>query len=369
MSDTQHEPRGDNVRVVLDATGLGTQGPAADDYVVELARAAGRARSPLVAVCKPRDAKLFKSFDIEVHRAPDRVTSERQRQWWVAWGLSRFARELGAHVIHSPQEVFPVAGAIRRVVAIHHPIDNPVRKLVRKATSSKIDVVVASETIAQEIRERTGAASNRVHVAHRGVDKAHAGIPDWDALSAFEETYGVTEWVAIVASSESVAALGAVCDGFRQATEFSERRPTLIITGVDEKRALAHASGLVAAGFDVRIIGEMPDDELPALLGGALVSVVLDDSFHTGKTLVTAMLCGATIVTLARPVFEEFAATAVEYAEASPASMEIAFAGLLNNPERRQQLATRAVTAGNVFTWDACLAAHEDVWARARARA
>lgn len=369
MSDTTVEPRRGAIRVVLDATGLGTLDPLVDEYVIELARAAGRASSDVVVVCRPRDAKLFKSFDLEVHRAPDRVVSERQRLWWVSWGLPRRARELGADVIHSPHDVFPTSSRVRRVVAVHDPIGTPARVAVRRATSRRIDVVTATESIAVDVRELTRAPANRVHVARRGVDKSRVRIPDWEALTAFEETYGLTEWVAVAASPTSLAALSAWCDGFRQATEFSDHRPAVIITGVDESIAVARANGLINAGFDVRIVAEVPDEERAAFLGGALFTVILDDSDRTGKMLVSAMMTGATVLTLTDSVFAEFGGSAVEYADVSAASMEIAITGLLNNAERRQSLGTSAVTAANAFTWDACLDAHVEAWTRARARA
>lgn len=368
MSDIPHGDGREALRVALDATGLGTQHELVDEYVVELARAAGRSGRDVVVVCRPRDAKLFKSFDLEVHRAPDRILSERQRLWWVSWGLPRLARELGAQVIHSPHDVFPTSSRVRRVVAVHDPIGEPPRSAVRRATSRRIDVVAASDSIAADVLASTSSPTNRVHVAHRGIDKSAAHIPDWESLAAFEETWGISDWIAVVASGDSRDALTAFCDGFRQATEFGDRRPTVIITGVDEVDAVRASQGLIEAEFDVRIVSEFPAPEWPALVGGAQFTVVVDNSNRTGKALISAMMCGATVITLASPEFVEFAGTAVEYADASAASMEIAITGLLNNPERRQSLATSAVTVANSFTWDACLDAHVDAWMRARAR-
>ena len=368
MSDTPNDVGRGTVRVVLDATGLGTLDSLVDEYVVELARAAGRTSRDVVVVCRPRDAKLFKSFDLEVHRAPDRVLSERQRRWWVSWGLPRLASELGAQVIHSPHDVFPTSSRVRRVVAVHNPIGSPPRIAVRRATSRRIDVIAPTEAVAADVRAATGAPSNRVHVGQRGVDKSRSRIPDWDALTAFEDTYGTTEWVAVAASLNTLDALSAFCDGFRQATEFGDRRPTVFITGIDESVAVSRTRGLIDAAFDVRIIGTVPDDERSALFGGAVFAFIADDSNRTGRTLVTAMMSGATIITLHEPVFTEMGGTAVEYVEPSAASMEIAITGLLNNSDRRQVLATSAVTAANAFTWDACLDAHFEAWTRARSR-
>ena len=368
MSDTPTTEQG-TARVLLDATGLGTLDAFADEYVIELARAAGKANDNLVVVCRPRDAKLFKSFNLEVHRAPDRIRSERSRRFWLTWSLPRFAKQLGVHVIHSPHDAFPAGGSIRRVVAVHHPVGRPVRPAYRTATALRLDVVAPSETVATDLRDATTAPANRVHVAHRGIDKNQARIPNWDVLSTVSEGYGFTEWITVVASDESVDALAAFCAGYRQATEFSDFRPSIVVTGIDEGIALRHIGDLIDAGFDVRVVGSIVGEERSALLGGALFSVVLDDSSRTGRSLLEAMMCGATVLTTTAPTFVECGGSAVAFAEPSAAAMEIAITELIKQPERRQSLATSAVTHANLFTWDACLDAHRAAWSRARARA
>ncbi|MEN9740999.1 MAG: hypothetical protein RLZ72_1265, partial [Actinomycetota bacterium] len=344
MSDPGTDSSRDPLRVLLDATGLGSRDSLADEYVVELAKAAGRQHADVVVVCKPRDAKLFKSFDLEVHRAPERVVSERQRRWWISWGLAKFAREHGAHVIHSPHDVYPTSGRVRRVLAVHDPVGDPIARAYRSAVTLRVDVVAPSSAVAHDILDATGAPANRVHVAHRGINKSIVAIPQWEELTAFSDTYGASDWIAVVASSDSMESFEAFCDGFRRATEFGESRPTLIVTGVDDAVALRATTGLINAGFDVRLVADIPDGERNAFLGGSLFSVILDNSHRTGRALVEAMMCGATVVTPTEPVFIELAHDAVEFAEPIAASMEIAITALLTNPERRQSLATSAVT-------------------------
>ena len=58
----------------------------------------------------------------------------------------------------------------------------------------------------------------------------------------------------------------------------------------------------------------------------------------------------------------------VEHAEPTPAAVEIAVTGLLNNPDRRRELATAAVTRSHQYSWDESLAAHRAAWARAASR-
>lgn len=355
-------------RVMLDATGLGTRDPLADEYVIELARAAGLLRDDLVVVCRPRDAKLFKSFDLEVHRAPERVASEHARRRWVAWGLPRLARKLGIDVIHSPHDVYPSTAGICRAAAIHHPLGSPLRKEYRKVARLKIDSIVASNHVAQEIRSLTSIPANRVHVSHRGVSKSIARIPEWETLATVSESYGFTEWITVVASDDSLESLTAFCEGHRRATEFSDFTPSVVVTGLDERVALEHTRELLDAGFDLRIVNELTGDERIALFGGSLFTVVLDDSARTGRALVESMMCGATVLAPNTSFCAEFGGTAIAYSDCTAPAMEIAITELLSQPELRQSLATAAVTQANRYSWNQCLTGHREAWNRARAR-
>ncbi len=367
MSTERSEPTSTQVRVLLDATGLGTLTPDVDSDLIELAKAAGRARDNLVVVCKPRDAKLFKSFELEVHRAPDRVRTERSRRWWLDCGLPRIARKVGASVIHSPHGLFPVLTSLPRVVTVRQS-SGPNDRARRIAKLVRTDVTVATSAIADEFRDSTGLPANRVHLAHLGVDKERTAIPGWEAVEAIGDVYGIAEWIAVVAAPDNTSATLAFRDGFRQATEFSGRKPTVIVLGLPEALALEHFAGLIDAGFDIRIVSELDDNERSAILGGSLLTVVLDDSHETGRALIDAMACGATVLTRSTPALVEIGSDAVEYADDSPAAFEISVTGLLKDDDRRRALATSAVTRSHAFTWEASLAQHRAAWTRASQR-
>lgn len=354
-------------RVLLDVTGLGTLTAAIDADVIDLARAAGRSGDDLVVVCRPRDAKLFKSFDLEVHRAPDRIRTERSRRLWIDWGLPKLARTVGASVIHSPHGVFPLATRLGRVVSVYQSTgaNDRARRIV---SAVRTDVTVPSQSIADEFRAATGLPANRIHLAPVGVDRERTAIPSWESVEAVGDMYGLTEWLALVATDADSASIEAFRDGYRRATEFSGRRPAVIVLGLSETVALAHFAELIDAGFDIRIVSDVDIAERCAILGGALVAVVLDESRETGRALLDAMACGATVLSRSTPALREFGGDAVDFTEDSPAAVEIALTGLLNNDERRRRFATAGVTRSHQFSWDASLAAHRAAWSRARAR-
>lgn len=367
MSTERPDSTAGTVRVLVDATGLGTLTGEVDADLIELLRAAGRTKVDLAVVCRPRDAKLFKSFDLEVHRAPDRVRTERSRRLWIDWGLPKLARSLGATVIHSPHGYFPVLTRRGRVVAVRWGT-SATDRLRRILSTIKIDVTTPSTTIGEELRAASGLPANRVHLAPLGVNRERTTIPTWEAVEAVTDLYGVTEWIAVLATEANLDAVTAFRDGFRQATEFSGTRPTLIVLGMTESAAVSHFSKLVDAGFDVRIVSELDDAERSAILGGSQFTAVLDDAHGTARPLIDAMACGAAILAVPTAALLEVGADAVEYADSTPAAVEIAVTGLIKNADRRRELATAAVTRSHHFSWDASLAAHRAAWARAAAR-
>ncbi|MFM6967848.1 MAG: glycosyltransferase [Microbacteriaceae bacterium] len=367
MSTDRAERSGAPARVMVDATGLGTLGSDIDSDLIELVKAAGRVRDDIVVVCKPRDAKLFKSFDLDVHRAPDSVKSERSRRWWIDWSLPKLARSVGADVIHSPHGYFPAFTRLGRVVAVRWGTGASDR-LRRILPTFKVDVTVPSTAIGEELRAIAGLPANRVHRAPLGVDKDRTSIPDWEAIQAAGDLYGVSEWVVVIGTDSRLDDLTAFRDGFRQATEFSGLRPTLIVLGVSERKALAVFTDMIDVGFDIRIVSGIANDERSAVIGGSILTVVTDDSDATGRALIDVMACGATTLAIQNPALVEIGGEAVDFADATPAAMEIALTGLLKNEERRRELATAAVTRSHRFSWEQSLVAHRAAWARAAAR-
>lgn len=367
MSESREGNVEQPVRVLVDATGLGTLTGDVDSDLINLLRAAGRTNDSIVVVCRPRDAKLFKSFDLDVHRAPDRVQSEGFRRWWVRWGLPTLAREFGAAVIHSPHELFPRRSRIARVVAVRDP-SAAARSRARRIDRAAIDVVVPSTAVADDLRDRTGLPTHRVHVAAVGVTKDPSSIPDWEVVESTADIYGMTEWVTVVATETAPDAIAAFRDGFRRAVEFGERRPTLIVTGLTDAAALRHFSELIDAGFDVRIVSDPDETERAVLMGGARITAILDESNRTGRVLLEAMACGSTIVSRRTDCLVEIGGDAVEFVDDSAAAVEIVVTALLSDADHRRRLATAAVARSHAFSWEASLAAHRVAWSRASRR-
>ena len=367
MSDS-HEGIVDNpVRVLVDATGLGTLSDEIDSDLIHLMRAAGRTGDPVVVVCRPRDAKLFKSFDLEVHRAPDRIQSERFRRWWVRWSLPALARQLGADVIHSPHGLFPVRSRIARVVSVRDP-SMATRRRTWRIDRAAGDVVVPSQVIADDLRGRTGLPAHRVHIAPVGVSKESSLIPDWEVVDSTADLYGMTEWVTVLAAEDATDAIDSFREGFRRAFEFGERRPTLVVLGLTDVVALRHFTELVDAGFDVRIVSDPEPLERTVLLGGARIAVVLDESGRTGRALIEAMACGSTIVSRRTDSLVEVGGDAVEFVDDSAAAVEIVVTALVSDSDRRRRLAATAVAQSHRFSWEASLVAHRAAWSRAHRR-
>jgi glycosyltransferase involved in cell wall biosynthesis len=70
------------------------------------------------------------------------------------------------------------------------------------------------------------------------------------------------------------------------------------------------------------------------------------------------MACGAPVLTTNRLSLPEVGGDAVAYTEPDPASIAVALAALLDDPERRRRLAEAGHARAHEFTWAASAEAH-----------
>ncbi len=79
------------------------------------------------------------------------------------------------------------------------------------------------------------------------------------------------------------------------------------------------------------------------------------------------MACSAPVLTTPRLSLPEVGGDAVAYTEPDPEAIAAALAALLDDPQRRQQLATAGHERSLDFTWEASAEAHLASYARAAA--
>ena len=364
--------------VLLDATAISAQRGGVGRYVEELARESVLAGVSLVVVCQPRDEKAFADLDCDLVVAPRLVRFVLLRFLWEQFGLPSLARRLRATTIHSPHYTFPIFTRRRRVVTVHdltfwsHPDRHSVLKRwffrfwITASALAGLDVIVPSAATGAEYQRVARAGDNRITVAFHGVDRDTFHPPTPESVARFAKSNGVTSWIAFLGTIEPRKNIVPLIEGFRRATHDLAKRPSLLLAGApgwDGEVAGAIASA-VDNGFDVRHLGYIPLDDLPAFLGGAIAVAYPSEGEGFGLPVLEAMSCGAPVLTSRSLALPEVGGDAVSYSETTPEGIGTALAALLSDASHRDSLSAAAVTRAGQFTWSACLAAHSAVWER-----
>jgi glycosyltransferase involved in cell wall biosynthesis len=139
----------------------------------------------------------------------------------------------------------------------------------------------------------------------------------------------------------------------------AEPAVTLAVAGpagwlVADPRQLAVESG---AGERVRLLGEVPDEDLPALYAGAelLVYPSLHEGF--GLPVLEAMSCGTPVVVSRVPALAELVGEAGILVEPEPQAIADGIAALLGDPTRRAELSAAGLERAAAFSWHRAAAA------------
>ena len=330
-----------------------------------------------------RDAVSLQALAVDavVHTVPVRFTGRGLRLLWEQFGLPALARSSGADVIHSPHYTFPLLRRGPRVVTVHDATffsDPEVHGLVKRyffrywiraAWRSRRSVIADSHATAAEVERFVGPARASVSVAHLGVDLERFQPPSADALDAFRAAHALSgDWFAFLGTIEPRKNVGALLDAYEIVrASLGDAAPPLLISGGRgwDTEALARLDALTPDS-GVHVLGYLPLEELPALLGGA--TAVMYPSFGEGFGLpvLEAMACGATVITTDKLAIPEVGGDAVEYAGTDAASIAAAMLASLADPARRADLAERAIERAATFSWAATARAHVAAYLSAR---
>jgi len=361
------------LRVLIDATSIPADRGGVGRYLEQLIPALARRDDlRLVVAVQERDAAEVTAAapgaDVVV---PLRGGGRLRRLVWEQFGLPRLVRAHRVDVLHSPHYTMPVFTRVPVVVTVHdatffsHPEVHTrfkrwfFRNWSRWSARSSAAIVVPSHATERELR-RYARTSAPVVVAYHGVDHGRFHAPAPADVTRLADVLGLDAgaWIAFLGTVEprkNVANLVRAYAALRQEREL----PPLVIAGA---RGWDEETGAVVAGLepgvDVRLVGYLDAELLPAFLGGSefLVYPSLGEGF--GLPVLEAMACGAPVLTTRELALPEVGGDAVAYTATDAASIAQSMAELLDAPDRRRELAGLAAARAAQFTWDASADAH-----------
>jgi glycosyltransferase involved in cell wall biosynthesis len=352
-------------------------------YLDGLVPALSATGTELVVVCQPHDARSFSPYAEVVSPAANRIARRPVRLLWEQVGFPSLIKAHNVDLVQSPHYTMPVRSPVPVVVTLHDAtfftdpsvhtrVKAPFfRACTRIALRRAAACVVDSQATADDLVRVAQARREQLFVAHLGVDQAQFAPPSAAAVQAFRDRHRLGEdpYVAFLGTMEPRKNLRALVTGFAAAAK--GRQVSLVLAGgggwdTELDGAVAGLAGLSG----VRIVrpGYLPIDELPALLGGAVVVAYpsLDEGF--GLPVLEAMSCGAAVLTTRRGALPEVGGDAVAYTDVDAASIGVALGELMDDDARRSQLRAAGPIRAAGFSWAACAQRHLRAFEAAVAR-
>jgi glycosyltransferase involved in cell wall biosynthesis len=310
--------------------------------------------------------------------APAIVSQRGGRFLWEQTGLPALARRRRADVIYSPHYTFPLVTRARRVVTLHDAtfFSSPeahsrvkgvfFRTWIRWANSRADRLVAASRATADEVQRYVADAQATIDVGYLGVDPDVFTPPAPEAVARARHEIGLEPdqpWIAFLGTIEPRKNIPALIAAHASLREANSATPVLVLSGArgwDEAAndALDRNARLAPQQRPVIEAGYLPLELLSAFLGGSELVVYPSLGEGFGLPVLEAMSSGATVLTTRRLSIPEVGGDAVAYAEPDAESLAAGMRELLDNPDRRAELAEAGLARSARFTWGECAAVY-----------
>jgi glycosyltransferase involved in cell wall biosynthesis len=299
------------------------------------------------------------------------------------WTHARLSAEL---LVDRPDALFipahvvplgtPLARGMRSIVTIHdlgylhfpaaHTRAQRLQLRLTTVWSARIadQVIAISGATRDDLVRLARVPRSKITVIHHGVAQRFAPFHDRDGQQRVLERYQIkpdTRFLLFVGTLQPRKNLVRLLDAFaelaRGERELAGAPLQLLLVG---KRGWLtepierQAADLGLAG-QVRFLGYVADDDLPALLASALAFVLPSLYEGFGMPVLEAMACGAPVLTSTTSALREIAGDAALLVD--PLDTGAIAAGLrrlTREPELRAALRERGLARAAQFSWDRC---------------
>jgi len=283
-------------------------------------------------------------------------------------------------IFHATDHLLPPLRRSRTVFTLHdlvylrHPetqtrlhrtfLELAIPRFLRRADA----VIAVSESTRRDAISAFGPAAERIRVIYPGVRRGY-GPPTADAVAQARARYRLPErYVLSVGTIEPRKNLGTLLAAFRAAAPagvglvvVGKRGwlPEQALTAADTQR---HAGAVVFTGY-------VPDDDLPALYGGAELFAFPSLYEGFGSPVAEAMACGAPLLVSDTSSLPEVAGDAgVQLPPRDVRAWAEALTALLGERERRAELRARGLRRAEKFTYDEAARRTLEVYREVHAR-
>lgn len=366
-------------RVLIDGTDRG----GVNRYVDGLVQALDKAGAEIAVACQRADADRYGRMapHASIVTGPNAINHRPARLAWEQTGLPVVADSFGADVIHAPFYTMPVRPGRPVVVTVHDVtvFTKPeliasvkatfLRSAIRTAARRATRIIVPSNATRDELVEHLSADADRIDVAYHGVDHELFHRPSPEEVERVSNRLGLhgQPYVAFLGGFEPRKNVPNLIRGWVRAVADREQPPALVLAGSRGSNDDEIDDAVAEVPEHLRLIrpGFLRYVDLPSYLGGALVVAFPSHGEGFGLPVLEAMACGAPVLTTHRTSLPEVGGEAVAYTEPDDESIGNALAGLLDDPDKRQSLASAGYERSQDFTWQLSAETHMASYRRA----
>ncbi|HZZ83561.1 MAG TPA: glycosyltransferase family 1 protein [Anaeromyxobacteraceae bacterium] len=311
---------------------------------------AAQAPGDLVLFTHPEPPTALSLLPVEQYRAPWKLRVPVD-QAWVPYAALR-ARVGILHTLAFPT---PVLWRGRAAITVHdatfwlHPdaVSTGMRlyygPLFPQALARASAIFTVSEAAKGDLVRAAGVPAERIHVTPNGVDERF-----FDARAPQGPR---APYLLAVGTLEPRKNLPALLDAFRLLRR-QGRDLQLVLVG---RQGWAQSLPLGDLAPHVRLVGALPDGDLPDLYAGAACLVLPSFYEGFGLPLVEAMAAGTPAVASDIPALREVGGEAALYADPrEPATFAHAVAQVLDGREATRARVALGRERARRFTWAAC---------------
>jgi alpha-1,3-rhamnosyl/mannosyltransferase len=344
---------------VLDVRTANVHYPGIGRYTFELARALA-AITELTLLHNPlQNAPDMDVFTIPAKRVAVPHTPRSLEQQWV---VRSHLQRLNATLYHSPFYLMPFAPGVPTVVTAYDLIPLKVRDgftprqlwLYKVAHQLAFNAAEHILTLSQAARTDFIA---QLKLPPQIISSVVAGLPPHiqpqaaSAVQSFREKYHLPEkYLLYVGSNKPHKNLPALIQAYGT---LPAHTPPLVIAGPEDERFPEMRRAAETLGERVRVLGRLPDSELPAAYSGAELYVQASKLEGFGFPVLEAMACGAPVACSEIAVLREMAQSAAVYFDpTSPASMAQTLQETLESPSLLIAMRERGQQRACYFTWE-----------------
>ena len=286
------------------------------------------------------------------------------RRWWL-FGLPREISRIGIGVFHGTGFSVPYIPACPSVLTLHDlsPWMNPdwhnAAGRVRQRTPMLLKLGLATLVLTPSKAIRRQAMEQFHLSADRIVSVAHAASPLFRPVDAPPPDRPYFLYVGTLEPRKNLSLLVEAWRELRQNHDVD-----LVLAGRrrDGSPELAPEPGL-------RILGPVPDEDLPGLYSGCIACVYPSLYEGFGLPVLEAMQCGAAVITSLDPaIIETAGGAAIALDVHEPRRWVEAMTALLANPAYRADFRARALQRAGEFSWAQTARETREVYAEAARR-